>query len=170
MTRKHKRPRLTPSHLPPLTGARASEAPGSDAEDRHTDDSPPWVRFDRKGDRTQRAAIPNDAAKAPKHHIGKRRKGPVSRGATGKRTCPYELTGIIPSAAPRIGVPDTTPHPPRRTFRTLSRDAGVPDRDIMAADGWNSARTPDYYDMARRGLNGIAGEGSQGSPHDTQTT
>lgn len=153
-----------------LTGARASEALGLDVEDCHTGDTPPWVRFDRKGDWTQRVAIPNDAAKALKHHIGKRRKGPVFRGATGKRMCSYELTGIISSVALRIGVPDITPHSLRRTFCTLSRDAGVPDRDIMAAGGWNSARMLDYYDMARRGLNGIAGEGLQGFLHDTQTT
>lgn len=49
----------------------------------------------------------------------------------------------------------------RRTFCTLSRDAGVPDRDIMAAGGWNSPQMLDYYDMSRRGLNGKAGDGLQ---------
>lgn len=48
-----------------------------------------------------------------------------------------------------------------RTFCTLSRDAGVPDRDIMAAGGWNSPQMLDYYDMARRGLDGRAGDGLQ---------
>lgn len=58
-------------------------------------------------------------------------------------------------------VPDISPHSLRRTFCTLSRDAGVPDRDIMAAGGWNSPQMLDYYDMARRGLNGKAGDGLQ---------
>lgn len=37
----------------------------------------------------------------------------------------------------------------------------VPDRDIMAAGGWNSPQMLDYYDMARRGLDGRAGDGLQ---------
>lgn len=37
----------------------------------------------------------------------------------------------------------------------------VPDRDIMAAAGWNSPQMLDYYDMSRRGLNGKAGDGLQ---------
>ena len=61
----------------------------------------------------------------------------------------------------RIGVPSISPHSLRRTFCTLSRDAGVPDRDIMAAAGWNSPQMLDYYDMSRRGLNGKAGDGLQ---------
>lgn len=69
--------------------------------------------------------------------------------------------GIVSSVALRVGVPDISPHSLRRTFCTLSRDAGVPDRDIMAAGGWNSPQMLDYYDMSRRGLNGKAGDGLQ---------
>lgn len=71
------------------------------------------------------------------------------------------IIGIVSSVALRVGVPDISPHSLRRTFCTLSRDAGVPDRDIMAAGGWNSPQMLDYYDMSRRGLNGKAGDGLQ---------
>lgn len=69
--------------------------------------------------------------------------------------------GIVSAVALRVGVPGISPHSLRRTFCTLSRDAGVPDRDIMAAGGWNSPQMLDYYDMSRRGLNGKAGDGLQ---------
>ena len=121
-----------------LTGARIGEALGLDVEDCHLNDGRPWVRFDRKGDWSQRVAIPSEASEALARLVGGRRRGAVFR----------EDSGI-------------SPHSLRRTFCTLSRDAGVPDRDIMAAGGWNSPQMLDYYDMARRGLDGRAGDGLQ---------
>lgn len=144
-----------------LTGARIGEALGLDVEDCHLDDGRPWVRFDRKGDWSQRVAIPSTAAKALRTHIGRRRHGPVFREPSGVRLREQSAVGIVSSVAMRIGVPGISPHSLRRTFCTLSRDAGVPDRDIMAAGGWNSPQTLDYYDMARRGLDGRAGDGLQ---------
>ena len=83
------------------------------------------------------------------------------RTRTGKRLDQQEAVGIISSVALRIGVAGITPHSLRRTFCTLARDAGVSDRDIMAAGGWNSPQMLDYYDMARRGMNGEATEALQ---------
>lgn len=144
-----------------LTGARIGEALGLDVKDCHLDDGRPWVRFDRKGDWSQRVAIPSTAAKALRTHIGRRRHGPVFREPSGVRLRGQSAVGIVSSVAMRIGVPGISPHSLRRTFCTLSRDAGVPDRDIMAAGGWNSQQMLDYYDMARRGLDGNAGDGLQ---------
>lgn len=144
-----------------LTGARVSEALGLDVEDCHLDDGRPWVRFDRKGDWSQRVAVPSDAAKALARHLGRRKHGPVFRDSSGARLRQQTAVGIVSSVALRVGVPGISPHSLRRTFCTLSRDAGVPDRDIMAAGGWNSPQMLDYYDMSRRGLNGKAGDGLQ---------
>lgn len=144
-----------------LTGARIGEALGLDVEDCHLDDGRPWVRFDRKGDWSQRVAVPSDAAKALARHLGRRKHGPVFRDSSGVRLRHQRAVGIVSSVALRIGVPGISPHSLRRTFCTLSRDAGVPDRDIMAAGGWNSPQMLDYYDMSRRGLNGKAGDGLQ---------
>lgn len=93
--------------------------------------------------------------------IGERRRGAVFREDSGARLRQQTAVGIVSSVALRVGVPDISPHSLRRTFCTLSRDAGVPDRDIMAAGGWNSPQMLDYYDMSRRGLNGKAGDGLQ---------
>lgn len=144
-----------------LTGARIGEVLGLDVEDCHLDDGRPWVRFDRKGDWSQRVAVPSDAAKALARHLGRRKHGPVFRDSSGVRLRHQRAVGIVSSVALRIGVPSISPHSLRRTFCTLSRDAGVPDRDIMAAGGWSSPQMLDYYDMARRGLNGKAGDGLQ---------
>lgn len=144
-----------------LTGARIGEVLGLDVEDCHLDDGRPWVRFDRKGDWSQRVAVPSDAAKALARHLGRRKHGPVFRDSSGVRLRHQRAVGIVSSVALRIGVPSISPHSLRRTFCTLSRDAGVPDRDIMAAGGWNSPQMLDYYDMSRRGLNGKAGDGLQ---------
>lgn len=118
-----------------LTGARIGEALGLDVEDCHLDDGRPWVRFDRKGDWSQRVAVPSDAAKALARHLGRRKHGPVFRDSSGVRLRHQRAVGIVSSVALRIGVPSISPHSLRRTFCTLSRDAGVPDRDIMAAGG-----------------------------------
>ena len=144
-----------------LTGARIGEVLGLDVEDCHLDDGRPWVRFDRKGDWSQRVAVPSDAAKALARHLGRRKHGPVFRDSSGVRLRHQRAVGIVSSVALWIGVPSISPHSLRRTFCTLSRDAGVPDRDIMAAGGWNSPQMLDYYDMSRRGLNGKAGDGLQ---------
>ena len=144
-----------------LTGARIGEVLGLDVEDCHLDDGRPWVRFDRKGDWSQRVAVPSDAAKALARHLGRRKHGPVFRDSSGVRLRHQRAVGIVSSVALRIGVPSISPHSLRRTFCTLSRDAGVPDRDIMAAGGWSSPQMLDYYDMSRRGLNGKAGDGLQ---------
>lgn len=137
------------------------DATGRKVGDCHLNDGRPWVRFDRKGDWSQRVAIPSDAAEALARLIGERRRGAVFREDSGARLRQQTAVGIVSSVALRVGVPDISPHSLRRTFCTLSRDAGVPDRDIMAAGGWNSPQMLDYYDMSRRGLNGKAGDGLQ---------
>lgn len=144
-----------------LTGARIGEALGLDVEDCHLDGERPWVRFHRKGDWSQRVAVPSEAAGALAGLIGRRRRGPVFRGPSGARMRHQTAVGLVSSVALRIGVPGISPHSLRRTFCTLSRDAGVPDRDIMAAGGWSSPHMLDYYDMSRRGLDGAAGDGLQ---------
>lgn len=48
----------------------------------------------------------------------------------------------------REGLPIITPHGLRHTFVTLARDAGVPDRDLMASTGHIDPRMLTYYDRA----------------------
>ena len=102
-----------------------------------------------------------EASEALARLIGGRKRGAVFREDSGARLRQQTAVGIVSAVALRVGVPGISPHSLRRTFCTLSRDAGVPDRDIMAAGGWNSPQMLDYYDMSRRGLNGKAGDGLQ---------
>lgn len=117
--------------------------------------------LDSKGYEGWRVAIPSEASEALARLVGERRRGAVFREDSGVRLRQQTAVGIVSSVALRVGVPGISPHSLRRTFCTLSRDAGVPDRDIMAAAGWSSPQMLDYYDMARRGLNGKAGDGLQ---------
>lgn len=50
-----------------------------------------------------------------------------------------------------------TPHSLRRTFVTLARNAGIPDRDIMASGGWSSVAMLDRYDRERASVERHAG-------------
>ncbi|QAY33888.1 hypothetical protein ESN35_06675 [Bifidobacterium pullorum subsp. gallinarum] len=45
----------------------------------------------------------------------------------------------------------------RRTFVTLARNAGIPDRDIMASGGWSSVAMLDRYDRERASVERHAG-------------
>lgn len=63
---------------------------------------------------------------------------------------PCSARAVVAGVAEEIGVPGITPHSLRRTFATLARDSGQPDRDIMASGGWHSPQMLDYYDMGRR--------------------
>lgn len=78
-----------------LTGARVGEALGLDVEDCHLNDGRPWVRFDRKGDWSQRVAIPSDAAEALARLIGERRRGAVFREDSGARLRQQTAVGSI---------------------------------------------------------------------------
>lgn len=61
-----------------------------------------------------------------------------------------------------VGRPDITPHSLRRTFCTLALDAGVAERDIMAACGWGTTAMVAYYDMANRAVTQQVGDGVAG--------
>lgn len=88
-----------------LTGARIGEALGLDVEDCHLNDGRPWVRFDRKGDWSQRVAIPSDAAEALARLVGGRRRGAVFREDSGARLRQQTAVGIVSSVALRVGCP-----------------------------------------------------------------
>lgn len=144
-----------------LTGCRISEALGLKIEDCHLDDDVPWVLFHRKFDWMQRVAIPKQVVDALRRHIGRRKHGRVFKAKRGGRMYGENCAGLISSVALNVGVPDITPHSLRRSFCTLSRDAGIPDKDIMAAGGWKTPQMLEYYDMSARSMSGIVGNGLQ---------
>lgn len=73
------------------------------------------------------------------------------------RGCLNRLCAIVRNAAQAVGARDITTHSLRRTFCTLYRDAGAPDRQIMASGGWNTAQMLDYYDMSALAMRGDTG-------------
>lgn len=91
------------------------------------------------------------AAETLDTYIGERTKGPILLGPTRKRLTRDDANAIVASTAYRAGIPGITPHSLRRSFCTLSRDAGADDRDIMASGGWATHQMLDYYDMGARG-------------------
>lgn len=138
-------------HLLLLNGPRIGETVRLDVKDYHPGKRA-WVRLHRKMDWMQDVVLAPAAARALDAYIGRRSKGPVFLGNGRRRLTVAEAEAIVGSIAFRAGIPRITPHSLRRSFCTLSRDAGVEDRDIMASGGWASKQMLDYYDMGARGL------------------
>ncbi|MDN0055554.1 tyrosine-type recombinase/integrase [Collinsella ihumii] len=139
-----------------LCGLRISEALGIDVEDYDAGRKTVTIRK-RKGDWSQTVSVSSAVAASFDALAARRSTGPMIR-AGGKRMPAKRARGIVASVAEGAGLEGVTPHSLRRTFATLSRDAGVPDRDIIASGGWGSQRMLDYYDMARRGATSTAPE------------
>ncbi len=72
---------------------------------------------------------------------------PITTGDRARREA-VRLRRILAGTCQDNVLPVITPHGLRHTFITLARDAGVPDRDIMAAAGWVDPRMITYYDRA----------------------
>lgn len=133
-------------HVLLLSGARASETIALKISDYHHDEDADWVTFTRKYNWMQRVRIAPKAASTLRACIGNRDSGYIFR-VRGKKMTNYQAIKIVRSIAQTIGVDNITPHSLRRTFCTLSRDAGIPDREIMISGGWAEAHMLNYYDV-----------------------
>lgn len=138
-----------------LCGLRVSEAVGIDVSDFSSGEFPNVRIASRKGDWCQVVSLSPAVAEAFGVLAARRSSGPLIR-CHGRRMKTDEARDIVSDIAESIGVDGITPHSLRRTFATLARDAGVPDRDIMASGGWHSPQMLDYYDMGRRGARSSA--------------
>lgn len=132
-----------------LCGLRVSEAVSLDVSDYSPGASPTVSIRARKGDWSQTVSVAPAVAEAFDGLVAKRSTGPLIR-CRGRRMNVREAHAAVVSVAQAIGEDGITPHSLRRTFATLSRDAGVSDLDIQASGGWTSTRMLDYYDMGRR--------------------
>lgn len=133
-------------HVLLLSGARASETIGLKIADYHHAGDADWVTFKRKYSWMQNVRIAPKAATALQACIGSRTSGYIFR-VHGKQMKNYQAIKIVRSIAQTIGVDNITPHSLRRTFCTLSRDAGIPDREIMISGGWAKENMLNYYDV-----------------------
>lgn len=139
-----------------LAGPRISEALNLDVEDWNSDAN--TLHYQRKGHFMQDVRVSTAVAAALRAHTGRRRHGPLFRASTGRRMRGDTARNIVHMVGAQVGRPDITPHCLRRTFCTLAVQAGVSERDIMAACGWSGRGMVDYYDMGQRGTTQQAGD------------
>lgn len=138
-----------------LSGLRIQEALSLDIDD-YKPGNPPTLHVKRKNGWEQTVAISQRASHALDRLIGRRGKGPVFLNARGRRLSYNRMFDIFARLKASCGLDFITPHSLRRTFATLSREAGVPDIDIMAAGGWTTKQMLDYYDMHHHAMEGKA--------------
>lgn len=79
--------------------------------------------------------------------------GPLFQSLTGARLCRNGASRVVKRIAKAAGVKRRAhPHAFRKTVATLSRNAGIPDREIIAALGWLSPSMLGYYDGGKETL------------------
>lgn len=130
-----------------LCGLRLSEALGIDVGDFDPSRSTVTIGS-RKGDWCQTVSVAPSVSESFCDLSSRRSSGPMIRHR-GKRMTAYFARGAVKRIAESIGAEGITPHSLRRTFVTLSRDAGVPDREIIASCGWSGTQMLEYYDRGR---------------------
>lgn len=76
--------------------------------------------------------------------------GPLFQTLNGTRLCRNGASRVVKRIAKAANVKTRAhPHAFRKTMATLSRNAGIPDREIIAAAGWASPAMLGYYDAGK---------------------
>lgn len=145
-----------------LTGIRMAEALALDVSDleEHGDMHTITVVRKRAGGELyeQRLRLPDAAYDAIRRMLGTRSEGALFLNLTGRRLDDDAANRLLKRLAVSAGVGKTiTAHSLRRTFCTLSLDAGVSPRDIMASANWHSAQMLQRYDCERAAVDRQAG-------------
>ncbi|MCH3975976.1 tyrosine-type recombinase/integrase [Bifidobacterium tibiigranuli] len=131
-----------------LNGMRIGEALALDTAD--IDIGASTVRITRKYGFVQHLRMPQETAAVLARITAGRDHGPLLRNAKGKRMNEAGADRIVSRLGRQAGAARRiSPHSLRRTFATLSRDAGIPDRQITAMAGWADSDMLDYYDQGR---------------------
>lgn len=132
-----------------LNGTRVRETLALDVTDRGHVGVIPTVHLRRKLEWMQTIAVSSRTDAALDRAAGRREAGPLFVWR-GKRVTSPQLGKIVVELGEQVGADRRiTNHSLRRTFATLSRKMGVPDRQIMVSGGWSSRSMIDYYDMSR---------------------
>lgn len=152
---------LVESYL--LLGVRASEPLNADVSDIKPFNGRRTLTVRRKGHNgsalIQQLMLAPRLDEAYSRMLGRRENGPLFvRIEDGRRLRSGVACRMVQQACREVGIDrDITPHSLRRTFVTLARDAGIPDRDIMASGGWANLTMLDYYDRERTSVERHAG-------------
>lgn len=102
----------------------------------------------RKGGKEQLITLVPEVAWTMKRLLGDRgRIGPVFLSRTGARL-DRKGAGLVVKRIARDAKVEKRAHPHafRKSMATISRNAGVPDREIIAACGWANAAMLEFYD------------------------
>jgi integrase/recombinase XerD len=163
-----------------LTGARISEITGADVEDLTTDRGNRALKVSRKGGPEQLLLLPPAAARrldaylatrqdlshevAPRGHAssGRPKRHPLFVTALGNRMNRRNVFTVIRRIGKAAGLPDDLIaklgcHTLRRSFITLSLDAGVALPVVQDAAGHADPATTRIYDRSRLGLDEAPG-------------
>lgn len=140
-------------HLLGLNGLRIGETIAARVEDLETVDGQTVLRLpSRKGGVMDRVALPAPTIRALDGCIRGRDRGTILQDGRKKLTQArvYRLCDQLSEA---IGLDfRLRPHQLRATFVTLSLDAGVPLRDVIASAGWSTPTMVHYYDRAHASI------------------
>lgn len=147
------------AHILGLHGWRIGSVLGLRVEDVRIKCGRLMADIDLKGHDSKTSFAMADAVRPfAERCIGGRTRGPLLIGAKGKAMAYPEAKRVIADLGREIGADGLAPHDLRRSFVTLARDAGIPDRDIMASTGHASLAMLDYYDRKRDSAERDAGD------------
>lgn len=133
-----------------LNGLRVGEAISIDLEHFGRYKGQTTVTIVRKGGNTQEIPFAYRTAWAIEQLVGKRTSGPLFVARSGNRLDRAGAGRVVKRIVRSCGIGKRiSPHSLRHTFVTLSRDAGIPDRDIIASTGHADVRMCEYYDRHR---------------------
>lgn len=135
-------------------GLRIGETLAMDVEDIVEQRGQMAAQIIRKGGDSQLIVfVPEVAFILRKHLANRPDNGPIFRTRTGRRMDRKSAGNVIKRIAKAAGVTKRAhPHAFRKTMATISRNAGVPDREIIAAAGWKSPAMLGYYDGGKETL------------------
>jgi len=139
------------AHLLVLNGPRVSEVVRIDLADLGTHGDLMTVRLPlRKNGATDTISVAPETRRAIDRAREGRTTGPLLRNPRfGNRMSTAMARQHIAGVTRAAGIErHITPHDLRATFITLSREAGVPDRDLAASSGHHSAKMLEYYDRS----------------------
>jgi integrase/recombinase XerD len=137
------------------TGMRINELLQIDIEDVSEIRGQLTVEVTRKGGKRQLITFAPETGWIVRNYLASldRTTGPFFLTRAGNRMDRKSAGRIVKRTAKAAGVSARAhPHAFRKTMATLSRNAGIPDREIQAAGGWSDSRMVSYYDGGKETL------------------
>ncbi|MBP8880672.1 MAG: site-specific integrase [Dermatophilaceae bacterium] len=140
-------------HLLALNGLRLGECLESRVEHLGAVDDKTTLKLpNRKGGVLDTVSLPGETIACLPGNVRGRERGRLLLTATGRVMTPTYVYRLLDQMTAGWTGPKVRPHMLRATFVTLSLDAGVPARDVMASTGHAHTSMVDYYDRAHASI------------------